>query len=869
MSKIWVKGLVATAALVLAGAGAHGQGQVPVSAAENGNLWFVELAGAPEADGTTNAAVKAEKAAFKNAASAAGVKWKERRSYDVLFNGFSVEATPTERTKLAMLPGFKAMYPIDIIQAPRPERNGAGAAPDLAAAIGMTGASAAQAAGWTGAGVKVGIIDTGIDIDHPDFGGSGVNGSTPFPSSRVIAGYDFVGDAYNFDDSNPVPSPDNNPDDCGGHGTHVSGIVGANGTVKGVAPDVSFGAYRVFGCEGSTSSDIILAALERAYADGMQVINQSLGSARQWPQYPTAVATSRLAKKGVVVVASIGNNGPQGGSPDGLYAAGAPGVGERVIGVASYDNAQVTKPAFAATPDGRLFGYVRASEAPPSPLTGNLPMSRTGTLASTADGCAALTPGSLTGTAALIRRGTCGFAVKAQNAQAAGAAAVVLYNNQPGEVTPTVSGVPAVTIPVVMVTQADGEAMDARIAGGPTTLSWTGQTVSLPLSSGGLISGFSSFGLAADLSLKPNIGAPGGSIYSTYPLESGGYATLSGTSMSSPHVAGGAALVLQARPKTKVEEMKLLMQNTADPKNWSLNAGLGFLDHVHRQGAGMLDIAQAIATPTTVEPSEIALGESEARSKKIKLKVKNDGASPVTYALTHVAALATAPIAENVVGTFAGQFGYFLAPATVTFKKTMITVKGRSNENVDVAITAPDGFYERGIYGGYLVLTPQGGGLPLRVPFAGFMGDYQQIPVLTPTANGFPWLAQLVGGFFNNRPGGATYTLLGDDIPYFLLHFEHHSEQVLLEALDASTGKVVGRVSLDEWFTRNSTASGYFSFAWDGNVFKKDPSKPKQWSSVKNGNYKVRVSVTKALAEKKNEDHVETWTSPIITIARP
>jgi hypothetical protein len=581
------------------------------------------------------------------------------------------------------------------------------------------------------------------------------------------------------------------------------------------------------------------------------------------------VATSRLAKKGVVVVASIGNNGPQGGSPDGLYAAGAPGVGERVIGVASYDNAQVTKPAFAATPDGRLFGYVRASEAPPSPLTGNLPMSRTGTLASTADGCAALTPGSLTGTAALIRRGTCGFAVKAQNAQAAGAAAVVLYNNQPGEVTPTVSGVPAVTIPVVMVTQADGEAMDARIAGGPTTLSWTGQTVSLPLSSGGLISGFSSFGLAADLSLKPNIGAPGGSIYSTYPLESGGYATLSGTSMSSPHVAGGAALVLQARPKTKVEEMKLLMQNTADPKNWSLNAGLGFLDHVHRQGAGMLDIAQAIATPTTVEPSEIALGESEARSKKIKLKVKNDGASPVTYALTHVAALATAPIAENVVGTFAGQFGYFLAPATVTFKKTMITVKGRSNENVDVAITAPDGFYERGIYGGYLVLTPQGGGLPLRVPFAGFMGDYQQIPVLTPTANGFPWLAQLVGGFFNNRPGGATYTLLGDDIPYFLLHFEHHSEQVLLEALDASTGKVVGRVSLDEWFTRNSTASGYFSFAWDGNVFKKDPSKPKQWSSVKNGNYKVRVSVTKALAEKKNEDHVETWTSPIITIARP
>jgi hypothetical protein len=92
-----------------------------------------------------------------------------------------------------------------------------------------------------------------------------------------------------------VPDPD--PDDCNGHGTHVAGIVGANGTVVGVAPDVTFGAYRVFGCEGSTTADIMIAAMEMAYADGMDVLNMSIGSAFQWPQYPTAVAASNLRRR--------------------------------------------------------------------------------------------------------------------------------------------------------------------------------------------------------------------------------------------------------------------------------------------------------------------------------------------------------------------------------------------------------------------------------------------------------------------------------------------------------------------------------------------------------------------------------------------
>jgi len=864
---------IAACALSLGAAGAWAQ-SVPISAAEGGNLWFVELAGAPEADGNTVSAARSEKAAFRRAATAAGVRYRERRSFDVLFNGFSVEASAAERAKLAKLPGFKAMYPIEVVYAPKPENGFAGSAPDLVAAITQTGANVAQANGWTGAGIKVGIIDTGIDIDHPALGGGGVAGATPFPSARVAYGHDFVGDAYNADPTsaayNPVPTPDNNPDDCGGHGTHVAGIVGANSaTLKGVAPGVTFGAYRVFGCAGSTTSDIIIEALERAYADGMQVVNQSLGAARQWPQYPTAVAASRLAKKGVVVVASIGNNGPGGSSPDGLYAAGAPGVGAGVIGVASFDNAQRS-----FTVNGTPYGYNAATGAPLPPTTGSLPMARTGTPTSLDDGCAALPAGSLTGRAVLIRRGTCGFYVKAFNAQNAGASAVVLYNNAAGAISPTVAGTPSITIPTVAVTAAQGAALDALIAAGPTTLTWGDAYVGYPYGTGGLVSGFSSFGLAADLTLKPNIGAPGGAIYSTYPLEQGGFATLSGTSMSSPHVAGAAALIMQARPYDGADYMKTLMQNSADPKAWNGNPALGFLDNVHRQGAGMIDIPGSIAAKVLANPSEISLGESETGAPvEHKLKLLNLGHDDVTYDITHEPALATGPF------TFvqAPGLSYFNAPAAVSFSRTAVTVKGKSRggrydeQLVKLTFTAPTtaALADRGLYGGYIVLTPRNGGAVLRVPYAGFKGDYQAIRVLEPTANGFPWLAKLSGTSLTNQPAGASYTLVGDDIPYFLLHLDHHSESVLLEALDATSGAVKGRVSLDEWVTRNSSPTGFFTFTWDGDVFKRDPSKPQQWSTLPNGQYQVRVTVKKALAERRNAEHFETWTSPVITLARP
>jgi minor extracellular serine protease Vpr len=816
---------------------------VSVGSAEplGSGLWFVQMPSAPTVDGTSVSTVQSEQAAFRSQAQKAGLNFQVRYSFTTLWNGLSVKTN--DASGLSVLPGVKAVYPVGS-ETIGPEET---VSPDLITALAMTGADIAHnELGLTGAGVKVGVIDTGIDYDHPDLGGDGVqrSNSTVFPTGRVITGHDYVGDAY---DGSNAPVPDNYPDDCAGHGTHVAGIVGANGAVTGVAPDVKFGAYRVFGCVGSAQDDVILAALQQAYADGMQVVNMSLGDAfNNWPQAPLAQASDTLVNHGVVVVASIGNSGASG-----LYSAGAPGVGKKVIGVASFDNTHTNLSAFTATnaTDTAQVGYITAAASPPAPLSGSLPMAKTGTPTTTNDACSPLAPGSLTGTAVLIRRGTCTFYTKAKNAQDAGAAAVVLYNNAAGFVSPTVAGTPPITIPVVATSNTFGATLDAMIASSATTLTWTTDTVSIPNATGGLISSFSSYGLAADLSLKPDIGAPGGFIRSTYPIELGSYANLSGTSMSSPHVAGAVALLLQATPNTPTNAVRSILQNSAVPAPFD---GTPFLDSVHRQGAGMLHIDRAILATTKIEPGKLSLGEGAGGPITNTLTLTNAGSSAVTYDLSNQGAVATGP---NI---FVPQF--FVAPAAVGFSAPSVVVPAGGSASVDVTITAPTTL-DAYIYGGYITFTPQGGGQVYRVPYAGLTGDYQSIQILVPTPLGFPWLAKLNGASFTNQPAGATFTLAGGDIPYFLAHFDLQAARLKADVNRVSDGKSFGTAFNYQYLSRNSTPTSFFAFPWDGTA-----AKGPNVSDVPNGTYKVTLTVTKPLG---TASEVETWTSPPITIARP
>jgi subtilisin family serine protease len=817
---------------------------------ESTGRWFVELASAPASDGTSAAALEAEEGRFHAAAGAANVSYQEQRHFRRLWNGLAVSASDGEAAKLKLLPGVVAVYPVLDVAVQRQDTPVI--SPELATALAQTGANVAQSAfGLTGAGVRVAVMDTGIDYDHPDLGGCFG------PGCRVERGFDLVGDAYNSSSPTSVRAPDPLPDDCAGHGTHVAGIIGANGLLKGVAPGVTFHAYRVFGCEGTTATDVMLEAMERVVADGADVLNMSIGISYQWPQYPVSQAADRLIKEGVVVVASIGNSGATG-----LYSASAPGVGKRVIGVASFDNTHENLPAISLSPDGRLSGYRIGGGAPLPPSSGTFLMARTGTTTSADDACngaAAPAPGSLTGRYALIRRGTCGFYEKAFNAQTAGAIGVVLYNNAAGRLGFTVAGTPPVTIPVIMVTAADGAVIDARIAGGPTTMSFTTALVAEAQPTGNLISAFSSFGVAPDLSLKPDLGAPGGNIRSTIPLEQGAYGPNSGTSMASPHVAGAVALLLQARPDLDPGSVLGLLQSTAKPKPWFGNPTLGFLDNVHRQGGGMLDVVAAVRVSAQAFPSALSLGEFESGSVTRQITLRDVASSfaintlpknsPVRYTLGHEPALATG--ANTFVPSFLASF------ATVTFATPTVDLLGKTT--FEVTITPPANANAR-LFGGYITLTPNNGGEVIRIPYSGYNGDYQAIPTLVPTANGFPWLARLSGTTFTRLPTGGTFTMQGEDVPFLLYHFDHAVDRLLLEVIDVSKARGVGLVGKERYIGRNSTATSFFAGAWDGTL---------GGQPVPNGTYQLRIHVLKALGDKNNPAHSEIWTSPDITIMRP
>ena len=828
------------------------------------NLWFVQLASAPGASGTSRNVLAAERQAFQAEAAAAGLEFKERLAFETLFNGFSIELAPGQLFRLAQLESVAAIYPVMQVPMPATEVSG----PELATAIQMTGADAVQSElGFDGSGIRVAVMDTGIDYHHPDLGGCFGAGC------RVETGWDFVGDSFNADpdspsyDPNPVPDPD--PDDCQGHGTHVSGIVGANGTAVGVAPGVTFGAYRVFGCDGSTTADIMIAAMERALADDMDILNMSIGSAFTWPQYPTAVASNLLVDAGMIVVASIGNSGGSG-----TYSAGAPGLGEKVIGVAAFENLTATFPVAEvddASTEPVLVGYN------PMAFSADIPTTGTHDIVFVGRGCDVDLPlaADPSGKIALIERGACSFAEKAQNAHDAGAIATVIHNSGSGNFNGTLGAPPAEPQIVVSISGEDGQYIRSLT---DPTWTWTDQFAAFPNPAAGLIASFSSYGLAPDLSLKPDIGAPGGNIYSTYPIEKGSYANLGGTSMSSPHVAGAAALYLEAHPGTPAHLMRDILQNSADPHDWWGIPGSIFLEPVHRQGAGMLDIDDAILQNSRVSPGKLALGETEGSADGItrQIRIFNDGDEAVTYTLGAMnlvdSGFSAAPIATT--GTMSEELGFWLSGETVAFSRTSVTIRPGRSAPITVTIypETPGGAFDHVQFGGWITITPDDGSDVLRVPYSGFIGDYQELDVLTPGAFGvFPALGWTPDGqTYFLVPPGFTYSMLAFDVPQILLHMHHQSDLMKVSLFDADGtphGPASAKAMEFDFLPRNSSSAGFFPFDWDGVLVGK--GKKNAMIEVPDGEYYFVVEVLKANGDPGDPSHWETWTSPNFVIDRP
>ncbi|MDI3270476.1 MAG: S8 family serine peptidase, partial [Bacillota bacterium] len=333
----------------------------------------------------------------------------------------------------------------------------------------------------------------------------------------------------------------------------------------------------------------------------------------------------------------------------------------------------------------------------------------------------------------------------------------------------------------------------------------------------------------------------------------GSYATLSGTSMSSPHVAGAVALLLQAHPGLSPEEVATRLSNTADPRPWWGNPGLGFLDNVHRQGAGLIQIPKAIETSVTVSPRNIALGPTGDKPVKVKLTLTGQAGQTITYTLSHEPALSTGP------DTFTPQF--LTGFADVTFAKDSVTVKGKSPASVQVTITANPNLPDGSVYGGYLVLTGDDGSV-LRVPYMGYKGDTRQMTLLQPNPYDLPWLAAIQGSSYVPVKDGAVFNLGQGDYPYILFHLRHGATFVKVDVKSAS-GAQMGTIYDIQYMPRSSSATAFYALEWDGYG---PLGKSGKWRMAPEGDYYLVLTVGKPLQNGIGQGKVEVWTSPVFHI---
>ena len=588
------------------------------------------------------ARVTAEQAAFRR--QIAGLGAQELSSLRVGANGLRMRVPASQIENLKSLPGVLSVGRVEIHDI------------DNAESVPWIGAlRAAQNLGLTGTGVKIGIIDTGIDYLHANFRADGVPGvyagndknviePGTFPTAKVVGGWDFVGAIYDArTDANPandLPVPDPDPLDGNGHGSHVSGSAagfGVAGSIgQGVAPDALLYALKVFN-DTSGSTDVTSDAIEWAMdpngdgsmSDHLDVINMSLGSPFGEPADPSAISSNNAVRVGIVVVASAGN---EGNVP---YITGAPGVAARAISTAAttpggrvYSRVNVTAPAGVAGFKPNLEG------AGPVLLKDTGPISAGVVEAVPLNGCAALTnAAAVAGKIVLVQRGTCAFVVKYNFAAAAGAQAILVFNNAGA---PIVMGLDnTVTIPGVMISQADGNAIN----GFATTAADSPVSVTLDVAPDPArddqAATFTSRGPISDggSGFKPDLAAPGVAIVSTGVGTGTGSLTLQGTSMAAPHVAGAAALLRQKHDNLRPSAIKALLQNSTVDGNPSSDTSLA------RLGVGVVRVDEAAALSSYASPGGISFGRINPRTLVTateNVTLTNMSGSARTFSVTHV-----------------------------------------------------------------------------------------------------------------------------------------------------------------------------------------------------------------------------------------
>lgn len=493
-----------------------------------------------------------------------------------------------------------------------------------------------------GAGVRIAIIDTGIDHDHPAFDDPSLAPPAGFPKGRpqdiaftnnkIIAARSY---AHLLNPSEPAASrpDDRTPRDRIGHGTAVAMIAAGKrtaspaGDLEGVAPKAFLGNYKIFGSPDVnefTNDNAVLAAIDDAVDDGMDILNIGFGAPAQFPWNeagincsddpavlcdPVAFAVQNAVLDfNVVVAAAAGNAGAFGEQhfPTKNTIA-SPAAAPDAIAVAATVNARrlVRRIRF----DGQTAVAI-AGTGPEllQPLTARgMPASAAGA----ADGCAAFPAGSLQGAVVLIERGGCGFELKVENADAAGAAAVVVRNTAGNGGPFAMSNLETTDIPAYMIGAADGAALASRLAAAAVEVT-IDPTLYAQEAAWNQVAPFSSRGPSPGLNLKPDIAAPGAFLYSAAQrfdangdtFHPSGFTQVDGTSFAAPVIAGAAALVWQANPTWTALEVKSALVNTAlaDVVEDGGPARVGSV------GAGLVRIPSALQPIATVNPATVSFG---------------------------------------------------------------------------------------------------------------------------------------------------------------------------------------------------------------------------------------------------------------------
>lgn len=675
------------------------------AAGELPNRYIVELSTAPlgahvgarsllhsQAALRQRAAIRAEQAAARTRIQA--INGRVLGAVENVKNALMVQIPDADAAQLSSIPGVRRVYPDRTVRLTLDHALPLLHIPEAWSQVGLTNA---------GAGIKIGMIDTGIDITHPGFADAGFAAPAGFPLADTPADMAFTNHkvivARSYAALFPAPDPDTSARDHQGHGTATAmtaaGVpnTGPLAIISGAAPQAFLGSYKVMGTPGvndSTTDSAIISALDDAVGDGMDIINLSLGAdaAPAPSDDPEVQAVEQVVSLGIIVVVSAGNNGPD---PETIAS---PADAPSAITVGASNNDRLFSSAVTTSAGASLQAWAPAGIGTPRPLTA--PLADVSPLDSSGHACSALPANSLAGSIALIFRGICTFESKVNNAQAAGAVGVLIYDNVPGEgsINWTMG---SAALPAEMISNADGLALQQQIAGGLTvTLGFSLQPFYTDPSR---LAGFSAQGPNVDFSVKPDLAAVGQNIYTAAGTfdshgdlyDPSGYSLVAGTSFSAPLVSGAAAVLKQARPGLTVDQYRSLLIDTAGPA--SLTPGVPA--SVQQAGAGLLNVLSALNATAAASPVSLGFGAGGDFSAVQNLTITNVGAQADNFQIAVAPRDSSGPV-----------------PSTDT-----TSVQLDPGASVTVGVTFVGTGLTPGQYEGFVTVQGQQSSVPTRVPY--------------------------------------------------------------------------------------------------------------------------------------------------------